>query len=99
MRERRNIVSRPVKEPDRSLHHVGVVDIGSGTRRVERHVEGKVRARRRIHAVESLEARVERGHPAAGAAEKTDACRVDPRVLREQLERTIASMIPDSSLS
>ena len=39
--------------------------------------------------MESLEARVECRRRAAGAAEKTDACRVDPRVLREQLERTI----------
>src|SRR5262249_838880 len=74
------VVGGPVKEADWFLTYILISDIGSEARRVERHVSGKCRAFRAIHALEAFEACVKGCLSPARETHQNDFFRVDARM-------------------
>src|SRR5262245_66541012 len=71
------VVGSPVKEADRPVAYILISDIGLEARRVERHISGKCRTFRAIHALEALEACIEGCLSAARESHQNDFPRVD----------------------
>ena len=90
MRDRRGVIGCTVEEPNRSINDVDIVDVGGGTRWVERQVDGELRSWRGIHPLKSLEAGVERATPATGTSRQSQSVVASIRgCCGEQLECAI----------
>src|SRR5262249_56552831 len=77
------VVGGPVKEADWFLTYILISNIGREARRVERHVSGKCRAFRAIHALEAFEACVEGCLPPPRETHQNNFLPIDASMRRE----------------